>query len=137
MHSVSIQYISNCFCDIDRGFTLCQVKCAQSEAYLRVTRTLSPFPTRPFFLEGSAPFSKHFFSAVCASNANIQYTKLITKMCSTTWNSSRTCNPKTVQMARHLARPFMPIMQKMVCHLNGFRITCSTTVPCCRACFCD
>ena len=66
--------------------------------------------SRPFsnpariFSEGSAPFSRQFFSAVRVSNANIQYTKLITKTCSTTWYSSRTCKLKTVQMTSHLSR---------------------------------
>ena len=50
----------------------------------------------PFF-----KISKTIFSAVHASNANIPYAKLITKTCSTTWDSSRTCKPKTVQMASH------------------------------------
>ena len=35
-----------------------------SEAYPRVTRTLSPCPTRPFFPKGSAPFSRQFWLAI-------------------------------------------------------------------------
>ena len=64
-----------------------------------------PFPiSARIFFGRLGPFfklSKAIFSAVRASNANIPYAKLITKTCSTTWDSSRTCKPKTVQMASH------------------------------------